>query len=125
MKKLILLIIFCCAISCGRSKSEKVVPVDSLQFYEDTLVPILPSPLVQDPAIDKDLIAEATIINFDIQNIVQKKDTIQKDTIKSKKSLTITKLDTVSVLPEIRKNMEVMKYQQKQLDSLLYNKKRK
>jgi hypothetical protein len=49
----------------------------------------------------------------------------QKDSIrKSKKSLTVTKLDTVSVLPDIRKNMEVMKYQQKQLDSLLVKRKK-
>jgi hypothetical protein len=49
----------------------------------------------------------------------------QRDSVKhSKKSLIVTKLDTVSVLPEIRKNMEVMKYQQKQLDSLLAKRKK-
>jgi hypothetical protein len=49
----------------------------------------------------------------------------QKDSIKkARKSLTVTKLDTVSVLPDIRKNMEVMKYQQKQLDSLLAKRKK-
>jgi hypothetical protein len=56
----------------------------------------------------------------DTQKYVADLDTAQKDTIKrSKKSMNDVKLDTVSALPEIRRNMAIMKYQKKQLDSLL------
>jgi len=49
---------------------------------------------------------------------------VQKDTIKpSSRKMVQTKLDTTSNLPMIRKNREVIDYQQKQLDSLLQKKK--
>jgi hypothetical protein len=103
MKKLILIILFF-VIGCGSSpKHENTVPVDSIQFYIDTIPAEESAPVY----FDKDLIAEVS------------ESTIVDTTKKVKKTLTTTKLDTVSVLPEIRRNMEVMKYQQKQLDSLI------
>ena len=114
MKKLICLIILCFTISCGSdSKPERVPASDSIQFYMDTITPgeeSAPAPV----SFDKDFIAKTTM-ESDTKNV----DTTRK----VKKTLTTTKLDTVSVLPEIRKNMEVMKYQQKQLDSLLLERK--
>jgi hypothetical protein len=51
---------------------------------------------------------------------------VQKDTTKpSSKKMVQTKLDTTSNLPMIRKNREIIDYQQKQLDSLILQKKKK
>lgn len=98
MKKLILILfLIFLSTGCVRTSKAEGFETPQINIYQDTqkYAPILDT--------------------FEI---------VQKDSVKAKKSLIVTKLDTVSVLPEIRKNMEVMKYQQKQLDSLLTKRKK-
>jgi len=50
---------------------------------------------------------------------------VQKDSAKIRKTYPISKLDTTSVVRDLRKHIEVIDSQQKQLDSLLKMKKKK
>jgi len=50
---------------------------------------------------------------------------VQKDSTKIRKQYPISKLDTTSVVHDLRKHIEVIDSQQKQLDSLLKMKKKK
>jgi hypothetical protein len=108
MKKLILILFLLLATyGCGGSLSKPIAAIPPMDTYTE-----------------KSLIDTLSIISIDSTKYLAQFD-IQKDTIKrSKKSMNDIKLDTVSALPEIRRNMAIMKYQQKQLDSLL-TKKRK
>jgi 5'(3')-deoxyribonucleotidase len=108
MKKLILVLFLLLTSSCGGSLPK---PESSAILQMDTYT-------------GKSLVDSLSIISIDSTKYLAQFD-IQKDTIKKvKKTFTNTKLDTVSALPEIRKNMEVMRYQQKQLDSLLSKRKK-
>lgn len=115
MKKLIF-ILFLLLISCGGSYQKPEASSDSdsiwLMLQEADSIPSYQDQILKTIKIDSPVVQPETI-------------SVQKDTIKpSSRKMIQTKLDTTSNLPQIRKNMEVIDYQQKQLDTLLQKKKR-
>jgi len=116
MKKLLFVILLFIISSCGNVTKKEIPQTDSILFQIDTLfAPPLPAPA---PIIEPPMIAEAEVI--------QKDSFVQKDTSrKVRKEYPISKLDTTSVVKELRKNIEVIDSQQRQLDSLLKMKKKK
>lgn len=118
MKKL-LIILFLLLISCGGSyqKAEMAAPEDdSISLVLDIMDSLT---LSYQETVSKSIAIDSPIVQPETLSV-------QKDTIKkpSSRKIVQTKLDTVSNLPMIRKNMEVINYQQKQLDSLLSKKKK-
>jgi len=116
MKKLIFILLLL-LISCGGSyQKQEAVSDDSLFVMMNTMdsmnnVTSYQDQILKSIAMDSPIIQPETLL-------------IQKDTIKpSSRKMVQTKLDTTSNLPMIRKNREVIDYQQKQLDSLLQKKK--
>ncbi|NMC59007.1 MAG: hypothetical protein GYA51_06450 [Candidatus Methanofastidiosa archaeon] len=105
MKKILLVILLFVISSCGNTYKKEIPANDSVMFQIDTMMP-LPTPApAEEPTL---IIAE-----------------IQKDSLKIRKSSSISKLDTTSVVRDLRKHIEVIDSQQKQLDSLLKMKKKK
>jgi len=119
MKKLFLILsIF--LLSCGGSYQKPEAAMAS----DDSVYVMMNSMDSMTASYQKEIV----LISIKIDSPIQKAETlsVQKDTTKKpvRKQLTETKLDTTSNLPMIRKNMEVINYQQKQLDSLLSKKKK-
>ena len=98
-------------ISCvSRSKESTEFMMDSISI-DGEMFQIKDSVSMFYPSLSEDSVA-----------IIKSEYTEELDT--SKKLILKTKLDTGSNLPDIRKNMEVIDYQQKQLDSLLLKQKK-
>jgi len=119
MKKLFL-ILFIFLLSCGGSYQKPeatMVSDDSIYVMMDGMDSLTAS-------YQKEIVLSAVKIDspiYQAETLLVQKDTIKKPV---RKQLTGTELDTTSNLPMIRKNQEVIKYQQKQLDSLLSKKKK-
>jgi len=110
MKKLfILIIIILISIvlcGCGSTSAKSPNEVDSLIVLDSMFL----------PQIDT---------SFLIQDTIKKDSNQLKKETYTRKKMSISKLDTVSVVKEIRKNIETIDIQQKQLDSLIKVKKKK
>lgn len=105
MKKILLVILLFVISSCGNTYKKEIPTNDSIMFQIDTLIPL---PLPTPPEGPAPILAE-----------------VQKDSVKIRKEYPISKLDTTSVVRDLRKHIEVIDSQQKQLDSLLKMKKKK
>ena len=106
MKKLLFLFLVIFIYGCGGSyqKAEMAAP-DSLAFSLDTVEYVLQS-------------EEIPVIQVETLNVIT--DTFKKE----QKRITDLRIDTTSNLHLLRKNKELIDYQQKQLDSLLAKKRR-
>ncbi len=103
MKKLLFLFLLIFLFGCGGSyqKAEMAAP-DSLAFSLDTVEYVL----------------QSEEISFPSETLNTITDTFKKE----QKRITDLRIDTTSNLEHIRKNKELIDYQQKQLDSLLVKK---
>jgi len=117
MKKvIILLILILWGCRSSSDKSSPFIDSDSLKImeYDSTLYP--PNYI--------DVESEEQVAQLDSQRKI-KKDDGKDDSIldsKSKRPFEISELDTASLLPEIKRNKEVIHKQQIVLDSLLKKK---
>ena len=107
MKKLLFLFLVIFIYGCGGSyqKAEMAAP-DSLAFSLDTVEYVLQS-------------EEIPVIQVETLNVIT--DTFKKE---PEKRITDLRIDTTSNIHEIRRNKELIDYQQKQLDSLLVKKRK-
>lgn len=120
MKKLILLAFMIFLWGCGNSANrEEPIMTDStsvtLELSDTTLYP---EEYVESPA-------EESVAQLDSQRKLLR-DTMRSDSIseesESERPFQISKLDTISLLPEIKRNKEIIKQQQEILDSLIKKK---
>lgn len=103
MKKLVFLFLVIFIYGCGGSyQKAEMVTSDSLAFSLDTIEYAL----------------QSEEISFPSETLIVITDTFKKE----QKRITDLRIDTTSNLEHIRKNKELIDYQQKQLDSLLVKK---
>jgi hypothetical protein len=87
----------------------------------------------ESPMSDSIFAAETTEISFSMDSVSNTVPLLAMDSPKSittpkdttKRAFSISKLDTTSVIKDLKKNLEVIDIQQKQLDSLLREKRKK
>lgn len=120
MKKIIIFILLIILGACGTASKDSPgsIMMDSISI-DGEMFQVQDSVSLFYPSLSGDSIA---IVKSEYTALL---DTPKTDTTKKiiRNSIIETRLDTTSNLPLIRKNMEIIDYQQKQLDSLIRKKK--